>query len=158
MNSSHFSLEFLRRVSRPRRSAKNQIASISEYIEWQSAMLTSEQLEKLRAELPAFDLRLRTMAPARFPYLARQLKLLVSFFGHTFDQVFAADSDASRRETAFAIRYWAKESDIIPDFVPEIGYADDSLIVQTVLQRHQEVFRDYCRFRNISWSKIGVAP
>jgi hypothetical protein len=80
MNSNHFSLEFLRRVSRPRRSAKNQIASISEYIEWQSAMLTSEQLEKLQAELPSFDLRLRTMAPARFPYLARQLKLLVSFF------------------------------------------------------------------------------
>jgi uncharacterized membrane protein YkvA (DUF1232 family) len=120
-------------------------------------MLTSEQLEKLRIELPTLDLRLQDMAVTRFPYLARQLKLLVGFFGHAFDRVFPADSDASRREAAFAIRYWANESDIIPDLVPEIGYADDSLIVQTVLRRHHEVFRDYCRFRNISWSKIGVA-
>jgi hypothetical protein len=71
MNSNHLSLEFLRRVSRPRRSAKSKIASISEYIEWQSAMLTSEHLEKLRAELPTLDLRLRAMAPVQFPYLAR---------------------------------------------------------------------------------------
>jgi hypothetical protein len=38
----------------------------------------------------------------------------------------------------------AKEADIIPDFVPEIGYADDSLIVRTVLERHQELFHDHC--------------
>jgi len=158
MNSSRLSLEFLRRLSRPRRSAKSKVASISDYIEWQSAMLTSEQLDKLRADLPSLDFRLPAMAVARFPRLPRQLKLLVSFFEHTFDQVFPSESDASRREAAFAIRYWAKESDIIPDFVPEIGYGDDSLIVRTVLQRHQEVFRDYCLFRNISWPKIGVGP
>ena len=158
MNSSRLSLEFLRRISRPRHSTKSKVASISDYIEWQSALLTSEQLDKLRAELPLLNFRLPAMAAARFPRLPRQLKLLVSFFGHTFDQAFPAKSDASRKEAAFAIRYWMKESDIIPDFVPEIGYADDSLIVRTVLRRHQEVFRDYCLFRNISWPKIGVAP
>jgi uncharacterized membrane protein YkvA (DUF1232 family) len=47
-------------------------------------------------------------------------------------------------ETAFALGYTAKEADIIPDFVPEIGYADDSLIVHTVLERHQELFHDHC--------------
>jgi uncharacterized membrane protein YkvA (DUF1232 family) len=72
--------------------------------------------------------------------------------------VFPAGSDASRKETAFALRYAAKEIDIIPDFVPEIGYADDSLIVRTVLSRHQDVFRDYCRFRKIRCSKISLAP
>jgi uncharacterized membrane protein YkvA (DUF1232 family) len=52
----------------------------------------------------------------------------------------------------------AKEADIIPDSVAEIGYADDSLIVRIVLSRHQDVFRDYCRFRKIRWSKISFAP
>jgi hypothetical protein len=38
-----------------------------------------------------------------------------------------------------------------------LGYADDSLIVRTVLSRHQDVFRAYCRFRKIRWSKISFA-
>jgi hypothetical protein len=42
--------------------------------------------------------------------------------------------------------------------IPEIGYADDSLIVRTVLNRHDDIFRDYCRFRKIRWSKISFAP
>jgi uncharacterized membrane protein YkvA (DUF1232 family) len=64
----------------------------------------------------------------------------------------------ARREAAFALRYAAKETDIIPDFVPEIGYADDSLIVRTVLSRHQDVFHDYCRFRKIRWENSIFAP
>jgi hypothetical protein len=73
--------------------------------------------------------------------------LLADFFEDAEDVVFPAWSDASRKETAFALAYTAKETDIIPDFIPEIGYADDSIIERTVLSRHQDIFRDYCRFR-----------
>jgi uncharacterized membrane protein YkvA (DUF1232 family) len=38
-------------------------------------------------------------------------------------------------ERKLALRYAAKQIDIIPDSVPEIGYADDSLFVRTVLSR-----------------------
>jgi hypothetical protein len=51
-----------------------------------------------------------------------------------------------------------KEADIIRNSVPEIGCADDSLIVRTVISRHQDVVRDYCRFRKIRWSNISFAP
>ena len=103
------------------------------------------------------NVRFAAIAALQFPHLQQQLKLLADFFEDTADGVFQAGSDASRKETAFALRYTAKETDIIPDFVPEIGYADDSLIVRTVLSRHQDVFRDYCRFRKIRWSKISFA-
>ena len=72
--------------------------------------------------------------------------------------VFQAGSEASRKETAFALRYTAEEADIIPDFVPDIGYADDSVIVRTVLDRHQFPFREYCKFRKIRWSNNYLAP
>ena len=94
----------------------------------------------------------------QFPHLQQQLKLLAGFFEDTEDGVFPAGSDASRKETAFALGYAAKETDVIPDLIPEIGYADDSIIARTVLSRHEDIFRDYCRFRKIRWSKISFAP
>jgi hypothetical protein len=158
MNSSTVSLEFLRRVSRPRRSAKGRIASIADYIEWRAAALTPEQLDEVQKELPQLHPRVLVMRAPEFPHLPRQLKLLMNFFADFAERVFLEGSEACQRETGFAIRYWAKELDIIPDLASEIGYADDSLVARTVLERHEGVFLDYCRFRNINWSKIGLAP
>ena len=158
MRSTNSSLEFLRRISRRRRLAKNGVESISEYVEQCSALLTSEQLDELRTKLPLLNVRFAAIAVPQFPHLQQQLKLLADFFEDAEDGVFPAWSDASRKETAFALAYTAKETDIIPDFIPEIGYADDSIIVRTVLSRHEDIFRDYCRFRKIRWSKISFAP
>jgi uncharacterized membrane protein YkvA (DUF1232 family) len=134
------------------------VESISEYVEQCSALLTPEQLDELRAKLPLLNVRFAGIAVPQFPHLQQQLKLLADFFEDTEDGVFPAWSDASRKETAFALAYMAKETDIIPDFIPEIGYADDSIIVRTVLSRHEDIFRDYCRFRKIRWSKISFGP
>ena len=152
------SLEFLRRISRRRHSAQGGVESISEYVEWRGAQLTQEHLAELRTDLPLLKIRLATIVVPQFPHLQQQLMLLAGFFEDAADGVFLAGCDASRKETAFALRYAAQETDIIPDSVPEIGYADDSLIVRTVLSRHQGIFRDYCHFRRIPWSNLSAAP
>jgi uncharacterized membrane protein YkvA (DUF1232 family) len=158
MRSANGSLEFLRRISRHRRSAQRGVESVSDYVEMRASLLTPENLDEMRAELPILNLQFAALSVRHFPHLQQQLKLLTNFLEDTAAGVFLAGSEASRKETAFALRYMAKEADIIPDSVPEIGYADDSLIVRTVLSRHQDVFRDYCRFRKIRWSKIYFCP
>jgi hypothetical protein len=158
MRSSNCSLEFLRRISRRRRSARHRVGSISEYVEKRAALLTPEHLDELRAELPLLNVQFAVTTVRQFPHLQQQLKLLTDFLEDTVDGVFPAGSEASRKETAFALHYMAKEADIILDSVPEIGYADDSLIVRTVLSRHQDIFRDHCQFLKIHWSKISLAP
>jgi uncharacterized membrane protein YkvA (DUF1232 family) len=158
MRSANCSLEFLRRISRRRHSTRHGVGSISEYIEERAALFTPEHLDDLQAELPLLNLQFAAITVPQFPHLQQQLKLLTDFLEDTADGVFPAGSEASRKETAFALHYTAKEVDIIPDSVPEIGYADDSLIVRTVLSRHQDIFRDYCHFRKIRWSKISFAP
>jgi uncharacterized membrane protein YkvA (DUF1232 family) len=157
MKSAQRSLEFLRRVSRPRRSTQQGVGSIADYIEVRAMLLTREHLDELQAELPVLNLRFAAITVPQFPHLQQQLKLLTDFLEDTADGVFEAGSEASRKETAFALYYMAIEADIIPDSVPEIGYADDSLIVRTVLKRHEDIFRDYCRFRKIRWSRISLA-
>jgi len=158
MRSANGSLEFLRRFSRRRRSAQCGVESISEYVEQSAALLTPEHLDEVRRELPILNLQFAALSVRQFPHLQQQLQLLTNFLEDTATGVFPDGSEASRRESAFALRYMVKEGDIIPDSVPEIGYADDSLIVRTVLSRHQDVFRDYCRFRKTRWSKISFVP
>jgi uncharacterized membrane protein YkvA (DUF1232 family) len=158
MRSANLSLEFLRRISRRRLSAQDRVESISEYVEWRAAQLTPEHLAELRTDLPLLKVQFAVIVVPQFPHLQQQLKVLADFFEDTADGVSPTGSDASRKETAFALRYAAQKIDIIPDSVPEIGYADDSLIVRTVLSRHQDSFRDYCQFRKIRWSKISLAP
>ena len=157
MRSPDRSLEFLRRISH-RRSARHSIESIADYVEWRAAMLTSQQLDALlRTELPVLIPRFAAIVVPQFPNLRQQLRLLAGFFEDAAEG-FQTGSEASRKETAFALRYTAAEADIIPDFVPDIGYADDSVIVRTVLDRHQVLFREYCKFRKIRWSKTYLSP
>ena len=160
MNSlyENSSRAFLRRISRPRKSAGDTVESIHEYVEHRAALLTPELLDELLRELPLLRIQFAGIVAPRFPHLLAQLELLSDFFEDSADGVFPGVSLAARKETALALRYTAKNTDIISDHVPEIGYADDSLIVRTVLERHRDVFRDYCRFRKIRWSKITLAP
>jgi hypothetical protein len=111
MRFANCSLEFLRRISRRRRSAPNGVESISAYVEHRAALLTPEHLEELRADLPLLNARFAAIALQQFPHLQQQLKLLADFFEDTADGVVQAGSDASRKETAFALRYTAKEKD-----------------------------------------------
>src|SRR5215510_8104587 len=62
MRSANCSLEFLRRISRRRRSAPNGVESISEYVEHRAALLTPEHLDELRADLPLLNARFAAIA------------------------------------------------------------------------------------------------
>jgi hypothetical protein len=76
MRSLNCSLEFLRRISRRRRSAQRGVESISEYVEQRAALLTLEHLDELRADLPLLNVRFAAIAVPQFPHLQQQLKLL----------------------------------------------------------------------------------
>ena len=124
MRSDNGSLEFLRRISRRRRSAQCGVESISDYVEKSALLLTLEHLDEMRRELPILNLQFAAISVRQFPHLQPQLKLLADFLEDTAAGVFPAGSEASRKETAFALRYMAKEADIIPDSVLKVPKAD----------------------------------
>jgi hypothetical protein len=143
---------FPRPVSPGRDPAPGNAEPIFEYLENRAALLRAIHLEDLLRELPLLRIQFAGLVSPRFPHLGPQLKLLSEFFNDSANGVFAGVSPAVRREVALALRYVAKNTDVVGG--KETGYADDSHIVRAVLRRHQDVFREYCALRKISWPKI----
>jgi hypothetical protein len=153
--ASHLAL--LRRLTRTSPALGTE-DSIAQYIKRRAGLLTPKHLEDLLRDLPLLRIRFASISAPRFPHLHAQLQLFSEFFEDTAEDVFEGVPEIVRKEVALALRYVDNRTDIIPDEVPGIGYADDSLVVRTVLKRHRELFIDYCRFRNIRWSTVTVAP
>ena|SRR5687768_7735552 len=110
------------------------VPSLAQYVDQGTALVTPEAIAALRG-LHA-PLLAKIAAVADSAVLRQRLELLTSYFMATSD----APTDAStQREVAFALLYFLKGFDRIPDSVPEVGLLDDAMIVQTVLQRHETV-------------------
>ena len=44
-------------------------------------------------------------------------------------------------EAAFALLYFQRATDLIPDSIPGMGLLDDAMIVRIVLGRHEHAFK-----------------
>ena len=73
MRSADCSLEFLRRISKRRRSAQYGVESISEYVERRAALLTPENLDELRADLPLLNLKTEVRAGKKASFCPKRL-------------------------------------------------------------------------------------
>ena len=57
---------------------------------------------------------------------------------------------ADRKRILDALTYFVDPDDLIPDGLPGIGYLDDAIMVELVVQELQheiEAYQDFCRFR-----------
>ncbi len=123
------------------------IASTGAYVERGGALVTPRALTGLRALRP--PLRAKIAALGAEPLLRTHLELLALYLDEC-----AADRATltpAIREAAFALIYFLKGFDRIPDSVPEVGLLDDALIVQCVLDRHAAALRAHWLRRRRQW-------
>ncbi len=129
-------------------NAPGDIASVAAYIDHGATLVDAtavHALQGLRLPLHAKIAQLEESA-----HLRRRLELLATFFEEA-----SRDGSAgtpAHREAAFALLYFLKGYDRIPDTVPEVGLLDDALIVQIVLQRHATTLRVHWLQRRRVWS------
>ncbi|MEA3208980.1 MAG: hypothetical protein QOE70_2037 [Chthoniobacter sp.] len=121
-----------------------------------AAKITPATLHRLHAVLP--DLREKfpevhapgfPNAPAQFEFLAKVIEAFAS--DRYRDLTYAAAGEA-----AFALLYLARDIDLIPDGVEEIGYLDDAMVAATVLQLHAAEFGKFARRQGLDWSQIAA--
>ena len=128
-------------------NTRDDLPGVATYIDRGAAHVTAEAvtaLQHLRQPLQA-----KIDALQESEHLRRRLELLLTYFDE-------ASTDGLRgtpahRETAFALLYFLKGFDRIPDSVPEVGLLDDAMIVQIVLQRHASTFRAHWLRRGRTW-------
>ncbi len=129
---------------------------LEEYVSYASQHLTSEEIEDavravplVKAEAAIADL------PRQFPQLPAQVELLCQFIEDVHSGLVSRD-DASTAylEACFAVRYFHKKIDVIPDHIPGIGKLDDAVVIQSVLRRNEAILRAYADAHDLPWGEL----
>jgi uncharacterized membrane protein YkvA (DUF1232 family) len=100
--------------------------------------ITPRYVGKLVRQLP--EIRLVATQVAEFPQLSDQVEFLAELIEDFHSDLNQDVPYTAIAEAAFALSYLRKGVDIIPDQVPEIGYADDAAIITTVFETYKEAF------------------
>lgn len=134
--------QYLATMSTPGRAA-----TPSSHLERGAAIVTPADIERLRRLFTA--LRSKAARITDSDLLPRRIGLLMQYV----QEAPAGEPTPALREAAFALYYFLKGFDLIPDSVPQVGLLDDALLVETVLQRNAHEFRAHWAARRRVWTE-----
>src|SRR5258708_21825772 len=100
--------------------------------------ITPRYISKLIRQLP--EIRLVATQVAEFPQLTDQFEFLAELIEDFHSGLNQDVPYTAIAEAAFALSYLHKGVDIIPDRIPDIGYADDAAIITVVFETYKEAF------------------
>ncbi len=119
--------------------------SLSEYLAKGAACITLKDRQRLRRLLPA--VRTKTMQIKDSQILRARISLLAQFLEESGPE---ADTQA-HQEATFALYYFLKGYDLLPDSLPEIGLLDDAQLVEATLRRNEYDLRGHWSARKRRW-------
>jgi uncharacterized membrane protein YkvA (DUF1232 family) len=67
----------------------------------------------------------------------------------------------NRRRVLDALAYFAEPSDLVPDHIPGLGFLDDAIMVELVLQEMRpelDAYTEFCRYRDEERARAGIDP
>ncbi|MGA8657151.1 MAG: YkvA family protein [Chthoniobacterales bacterium] len=111
--------------------------TIDEYIEDQGQDVNATDLCVLGAFTGRLLEKLTEANPNDYPGLREAVHVIIRVLESAVAQQAKDPLPRWLAETGFAAGYFLKRYDLIPDHLPEIGLADDALILQRVVVRNQ---------------------
>jgi len=122
-----------------RKNSPGSAPSIDDYIQLQAQAFTSAHLKELALFSPAMNAKLATPQAVKRLEFQQQARLLLKIL-HSDEVRLARDPlPIHLAEIGVAARYLLTGADLIPDQVPEIGLADDEIIIRRVFSRNPEL-------------------
>jgi len=138
---------------------------IHEFVIRGGQTVTAGQMDAFRRKLPFLKVKAEMLDVPEFPHLKRQTNFLVRYAEDVLDGAYPCSDLQAIAETVFALGYLLKEVDIIPDSVPGMGLADDSVVLRAALMGHEEEFRAFAKKEDLDFSAVtteaslaGVRP
>jgi uncharacterized membrane protein YkvA (DUF1232 family) len=127
---------------------KTMTAELTGFIQSQARVLSLADLNRLVIDLPALRERFAKIPSETYPYLSDQLEFLSRVVE---EQVVREPAAEMVGEAAFALLYFQRATDLIPDSIPGMGLLDDAVIVRIVLGRHEHAFKSSSHASRLSW-------
>jgi uncharacterized membrane protein YkvA (DUF1232 family) len=132
------------------------MSEIAQFVHTGASRITPQVLKGVHRKLPFLKVEFATINAPKFPHLVDQLEFLADVVedfadGQADDLPYFTVAAAT-----FALIYAHRQLDLIPNSIPEIGHADDSAVVRTVLIEHERVLSDYATKHRINWARVTV--
>ena len=124
------------------------ISEITNFVRHQARALSMGDLERLLVDLPSLRQRFARIPTHRYPFLAEQLRFLARFVE---EEIGRGQVGEIVGEAGFALLYFQRATDLIPDSIPGLGLLDDAIIVRIVLHRHAKAFESSLHAQGLSW-------
>jgi len=128
------------------------------FVKHGATMITPRLVEKILPLLPKWKIEFTQIKAPTYPHLVEQLQFLANVVEDYAEGVYKDIPFVTLSEAVFALTYSHQPHNIIPDFVPQFGRADDSSVVRSVLIMNEKAFRSYAQEQGIDWNKITDKP
>jgi uncharacterized membrane protein YkvA (DUF1232 family) len=121
---------------------------ITGFIQSRARALSVTAIERLIADLPALRERFAKIPAQTYPHLVDELQ----FLSLVVEDLAVRDPAGEIvGEAAFALLYFQRATDLIPDSIPGMGLLDDAIVVRIVLGRHEHAFKSSSHGYKLSW-------
>lgn len=127
---------------------------IVKFVKNGASTITPSVAKQVLRLVPQWKLEFTQIKAPKYPHLVDQLEFLADAVEDCVEGAYQDLPYVAIGQAVFALVYAHKKVGIIPDYVVDLGYADDSSIVRAVLIQNEKAFARYATQRGLDWSRI----
>lgn len=134
------------------------MGEIVKFVHNGASKITPKILKGVHKKLPMLKLEFAEIDDAKYPHLPEQLKFLADVVEDYAEGVADELPFVAVAGATFALIYAHQQFDLIPDWIPDFGHADDSAVVRAVLIENEKALAAYAEKLGTKWDKISTLP
>ena len=129
-----------------------------DYVNHGASLITPRVVDQVLRHLPLWKVEFTQINAPKYPHLVDQLEFLANAVEDSAEGAYKDLPYFAFAQAVFALTYAHKKVDVIPDFVLNIGRADDSSVVRAALIQNEKAFAKYAATQGVNWAQITSNP